>query len=93
MIADLAKNSASGLIFPKESTLEYGPPIDLNFPSGSLFNSESELLLCYDGQQNADCRIRYLDIIFDARGGGYDLRDLIYGIHRSFILPSFYKNN
>jgi len=82
VIADLEKNSASGLIF-EGPVLTFEQAIDLDYPSGSVFNSESELLLCYDGQQqNGDCAVHYLDIIFDARGGGNDLRDLLYGTHR-----------
>jgi len=90
VIVDLEKNTASGLILPGKGNLEIASlPVDLDYPSESIFNSESKLHLC----ENSECEIRYLDIIFDARGGGYDPRDLIYGIHRSFILPSFYKNN
>ena len=91
MNVDLEANSATALIWKKEFTLQNVPqfpdmpPIELNFPSGSIFNSESELLLCYDGQQGTHCAIKHLDVIFDDRGAIYGARSVLYGIHRSFI--------
>ena len=90
MIVDLEKNTASALIWPIGPAPFYTPPlapIALNFPSGSIFNSESELLLCYDGQQHSTkCEIQNLDIIFDARGGDSAALGVLYGKHRSFFI-------
>ena len=93
MIVDLEENSASALIHPQGLSPEFTSsniPMKLNFPSGSIFNSESELFLCYNGQESNDCWIRYLDIIFDARGGEFGALGVLYGKHRIFIFL-FYK--
>ena len=59
----------------------------MNFPRGSIFNSESVSLIC----PNGDCTIQNLDIVFDARGADYDPPGLFQGIHSSFIFLA-YKN-
>jgi len=89
VIVDLKWNLASGLIWKKglrpTYTMPLGPISGQDFPSGSIFNSESELLLCYDGkQQSTNCAIQYLDIIFDARGGRSGAYGVLYGNHRNF---------
>ena len=88
MILDLEKNFASGIYFPTGTT----PALEqtsLDYPSGSIFNSQSKLHIC----PNGECTVHTLDMIYDAYGGDYDPLDLLYGIHRSFIFLSFYKNN
>jgi len=58
----------------------------LNYPSESIFNSGSKLLLCHDDQQqNGDCIVQNIDIIFDARGGKSGALGVLYGKHCSFI--------
>jgi len=91
VVIDLEKNEASAVIYPQQA-----PPvarkISLNYPSESVFSPDSQLLVCYDGNQlHGDCDVRHLEVIFDARGGDYDPRDLIFGIHRNFLFLSVIK--
>jgi len=88
VVLDLEKNSASGIYLPQASQPEFGE-VTLDYPSGSIFNSESKVAIC----PNGDCMIHTLDIIYDAYGGDYYLGDLLYGVHRNFIFLSFYENN
>jgi len=88
VVLDLEKNTASAVIWPKGSNPEYTQifkPVALNFPGGSIFNSDSKLFLCYDGQQSTQCAIEYLEIIFDARGGDAGALGILYGKQRCFI--------
>jgi len=84
LTVDLEENTASALIWKTGFEPVNTIPIPLAFPSGSIFNLDSEMRLCYDGQIHTKCTIQYLDIIFDERGGSDGALGLLYGIHRKY---------
>ena len=59
---------------------EYSKPAHFGFPQGSIFTSESDLFLCYNGQTSSECEIGTLEIFFDC-AGYYTISSLNQGFH------------
>ena len=94
VVVDLERNYASASIFVEgiDTPPEVNEFFDLEFASGSIFDSESELFLCSNGEESSHCVIQSLNIFFDS-AGKYNLLNLNNGLNGSFYFIFNYLNN